>query len=135
MNKKQFILGLLLASVFGGLVALGTYSLLGGKEEYDSIEQRQNSYFAKYVTDTSKIVVPEGLNFIYVINFNIDFSNEFSYSLPNILSSLHQICGLLFLRHFVYIHIDKNFINLVLVSISTQYIVYAVLVNILCSAD
>lgn len=71
MSKSQFILGIILASVFGGLIALGTYKAINKDKvstyvspsygSFDSIPQ--NSGLASYLADTN-VSVPKGLNFV-----------------------------------------------------------------------
>jgi serine protease Do len=71
MSKSQFVLGIILASVFGGLVALGTYKALNKNDNrynssspFDTFDSAQhNSGFANYLAD-SNIAVPKGLNFV-----------------------------------------------------------------------
>ena len=65
MNRKLFILGLLLASVMGGVIALAGFKFFTTPEKvYESFEQKQNVHFSNYLKDTA-IIVPEGLNFIH----------------------------------------------------------------------
>ncbi|MBC7920664.1 MAG: trypsin-like peptidase domain-containing protein [Ferruginibacter sp.] len=64
MNKRQFFLGLLLASVTGGLVAIAGFRYFLYDETDQSFEQKQNVRFSSYLNDSS-VVVPVGLNFIY----------------------------------------------------------------------
>jgi serine protease Do len=65
MNRKIFILGLFLASVLGGVIALAGFKFFTTTEKvYESFEQKQNVHFSNYLKDTA-ITVPEGLNFIY----------------------------------------------------------------------
>ena len=71
MSKSQFILGMILASVFGGLVALGTFKMINKNKvaaysspsfsSFDSIHH--TSGIANYLADTN-ISVPGGLNFV-----------------------------------------------------------------------
>lgn len=65
MSTRQFILGLLLAAVLGGIVVLtGFRYLMPTQKAYESFEQKQNVRFSSYLPD-STFTVPEGLNFIY----------------------------------------------------------------------
>ena len=64
MQKRQFILGMLLSAVIGGLVALLTFKYFLDKESYKSFEQKQNVRFSNNLNDSS-VTVPVGLNFIY----------------------------------------------------------------------
>lgn len=65
MNRRQLMVGLLFASLFGGLVALGGYKLFE-KENPTNIQSPQNSNvkFTNYINDSS-FIVPAGLNFVY----------------------------------------------------------------------
>ena len=59
MKKNQFILSLTLASALGGIIALGSYSLIKeDKKIYQTIEQKPQPTFAK----TSSL--PESINFV-----------------------------------------------------------------------
>jgi len=65
MNRKQLLVGLVLASLFGGIVALGGYKLFEkDKPSYIQTLPNSNVQFSNYLNDTS-FVVPEGLNFVY----------------------------------------------------------------------
>ncbi|MEO9803457.1 MAG: Do family serine endopeptidase [Reichenbachiella sp.] len=66
MDKKQFFLGMIFASLIGGVVALGGYQLIK-EEQPASIIQSSNQpvRFSNYAFDSSAMVVPEGLNFVY----------------------------------------------------------------------
>jgi len=63
MNKRNFIIAIILAAFVGAFAALTTYKVVIPKEEqYNSIQERQNVKLSKY--DLSDVTVPEGLNFI-----------------------------------------------------------------------
>ena len=65
MNKRQFFIGILLASFLGALVALGGFSLFMKQQSPGQpYAQTTNFRFSKYLED-SAVVVPEGLNFVY----------------------------------------------------------------------
>jgi Do/DeqQ family serine protease len=65
MNKKQFYIGLLFASIFGGMVAIAGFKVFEKDDPpYESIGQSQNFHFSNFLEDSS-YVVPEGLNFVY----------------------------------------------------------------------
>ncbi len=65
MSKRQFLIGLIFASLFGGLVALGGYKLMEKEPpNYESVEHSQNVHFSNYLSDSS-FTVPDGLNFEY----------------------------------------------------------------------
>ncbi len=65
MSRNQLIVGLVFASVFGGIVALGGYKLFE-KENPSYIPSPQNSkvQLSSYIEDSS-FIVPAGLNFVY----------------------------------------------------------------------
>ncbi len=67
MGKRQFILGILLASLLGGVIALGGYQIFAEKEEpaFESFEERQKVVLSRFEEGNApKVVVPEGLNFV-----------------------------------------------------------------------
>jgi serine protease Do len=64
MNKRLFILSILLAAFTGALIALIGFKYFIPLAPYESFEQKQNVRFSNYMPDTN-IVVPAGLNFIY----------------------------------------------------------------------
>jgi Do/DeqQ family serine protease len=87
MKIRNLFLALLLSSIFGGLITLGGYKLFLEPKNIQSFEQNQNSVFARYFdNDTSNIVVPEGLNFIYasnivrptVVHIKVTYESRFS---------------------------------------------------------
>ncbi|MDJ1502606.1 trypsin-like peptidase domain-containing protein [Cytophagaceae bacterium BD1B2-1] len=70
MNLRLYIISLFLSSLLGGVVALTGYKMLFPEIENETIEQKQNRFFASPVsnhkTDTSfSVKVPDGLNFVY----------------------------------------------------------------------
>ncbi|NJN24968.1 MAG: Do family serine endopeptidase [Cyclobacteriaceae bacterium] len=65
MNRKQMFIGLLFASLFGGMVALGGYKLFEKEPPATFQSPIDNSFrFSNYLKDSS-FIVPEGLNFVY----------------------------------------------------------------------
>ena len=65
MNRRQLMVGLLFASLFGGIVAIGGYKLFEEeKPSYIENAERRNIHFSSLVDDSS-YVVPEGLNFVH----------------------------------------------------------------------
>jgi len=65
MNKKQIILGMIFASLLGGLVALGGFKLFEKEQpSYESFQTGQNVKFSSYLTDSS-FTIPAGLNFVF----------------------------------------------------------------------
>ncbi|MCC5928976.1 MAG: Do family serine endopeptidase [Cyclobacteriaceae bacterium] len=68
MNTKHFFAGVFFAAILGGLVAIGVYKLTVKEQgvPYQTIEEQQNYRFTtNFLEDTSRFVVPEGLNFVY----------------------------------------------------------------------
>ncbi|MFC4874091.1 Do family serine endopeptidase [Negadavirga shengliensis] len=64
MNKKQFFLGIVLASLIGGLVAILGVSLLQSKQNAaTNFTEKQNTSFVNWLND-DRFVVPEGINFV-----------------------------------------------------------------------
>lgn len=62
MNKRNFIIAIVIASFVGALVALATYQIVVPEEDnYNSIQERQNVKLSNYTIDAS---VPEGINFV-----------------------------------------------------------------------
>lgn len=65
MSKKLFFLGVFLASIFGGLLALGGFRMfLSEKPANKNLESSTNVRVANFLADTS-FTVPDGLNFVY----------------------------------------------------------------------
>ena len=63
MSKKQFFIGILFASVFGGLVSVGTYQLVQGDPDTVIIQQEaQPVHLSKF--NDNPAVVPAELNFV-----------------------------------------------------------------------
>ncbi|MES2732032.1 MAG: trypsin-like peptidase domain-containing protein [Bacteroidota bacterium] len=67
MNKRQFVLGLVLSAILGAIIALAGFKYFFYKEPYESLEQKQHVRFSSYLSDSSA-VVPIGLNFIQAAN-------------------------------------------------------------------
>ena len=65
MNKRFYVLAMLLSSLFGGTVVLAGFLIFGNNRTGESFDTKQNVQFksAHYTPDTS-YHVPEGLNFI-----------------------------------------------------------------------
>ncbi|MDN3668526.1 Do family serine endopeptidase [Echinicola jeungdonensis] len=63
MNKKQFLLSILLASVIGGLVALAGVSLLTPSEKVANFEEKQNTSFVNWLNNDN-FNIPDGINFV-----------------------------------------------------------------------
>lgn len=72
MNLRLYVIGLFLSSLLGGAVTLTGYKMLYPTKENETIEQKQNRFFASPVSnikpDSSAaraVKVPDGLNFVY----------------------------------------------------------------------
>lgn len=66
MDKKQFLFGLLFASLFGGIIAIGGYKLMEPERPLNqNVSEDQNVRFSNYTMDTSQVVIPQGLNFVF----------------------------------------------------------------------
>lgn len=63
MNKKQFFLGVILAALIGGLVALAGASYLSKPSSSTSFTEKQNTSFVNWLSD-DKFTVPDGINFV-----------------------------------------------------------------------
>ena len=64
MNRKQFFLGIVLASLIGGLVAvLGVGLLQTSQDTSTNFTEKQNASLVNWLNDES-FVVPEGINFV-----------------------------------------------------------------------
>ncbi|SMD35073.1 Do/DeqQ family serine protease [Reichenbachiella faecimaris] len=65
MNNRQFFIRMVFASMLGGIVALGGYQLV--KEDQVRVIQAESQpvRFSNYELDSSAMIVPEGLNFVY----------------------------------------------------------------------
>lgn len=65
MNRRQLMVGLLFASLFGGIVALGGYKLFEKENpSYLQSPLNDNVQFSNYLSDSS-FIIPAGLNFVY----------------------------------------------------------------------
>lgn len=69
MSRKHFYLGIILAALIGGLVAIGGFILARENRSLDAdamtvAGERQNVRFSSYI-DPKTFTVPEGLNFVY----------------------------------------------------------------------
>lgn len=63
MNKKQFFLGVILAALIGGLVALAGASYFSQPQSATNFTEKQNTSFVNWLAD-DKFTVPDGLNFV-----------------------------------------------------------------------
>ena len=66
MDKKQFFFGLLFASLLGGIIAIGGYKLMEPERPLNlNSSLDKNVRFSNYTMDTSEVVIPQGLNFVF----------------------------------------------------------------------
>ena len=65
MKEIKNYLFALVFSVFGGLVAVFSYDLIFEDKSVNENANNERIQFANYILDTTNVVVPEGLNFIY----------------------------------------------------------------------
>ncbi|SEJ20844.1 Do/DeqQ family serine protease [Cyclobacterium xiamenense] len=64
MNRKQFFLGMVLASLIGGMVAiLGVSLLQNNQDSSTNFTEKQNTSLVNWLAD-DRFVVPEGINFV-----------------------------------------------------------------------
>ncbi|WP_163381307.1 Do family serine endopeptidase [Cyclobacterium sp. SYSU L10401] len=64
MNRKQFFLGMILASLIGGMVAvLGVSLMQNSQDSSTNFNEKQNTSFVNWLND-DRFVVPEGINFV-----------------------------------------------------------------------
>ncbi|WP_291781056.1 trypsin-like peptidase domain-containing protein [Cecembia sp.] len=63
MNKKQFFLGIILASLIGGIVALAGASYLSKQNSASNFTEKQESSLVNYL-NAEKFTVPDGINFV-----------------------------------------------------------------------
>lgn len=65
MNKKHFIVGVLLASFAGAFVALGLFSFFNSDAQpQESVQTNEQVMFSSLVDTSAAFIVPEGLNFV-----------------------------------------------------------------------
>lgn len=63
MNKRQFFLGMLLASLIGGIVALAGVSYFIQPQEPSSFDEKQKASFVNLLSGEN-FTIPEGINFV-----------------------------------------------------------------------
>jgi serine protease Do len=63
MNKKQFFLGIVLASLIGGVVALAGASYLSKQNSATNFTDKQDASLVNWLSD-DKFVIPDGINFV-----------------------------------------------------------------------
>lgn len=66
MSKRQFLLGVFLSAVFGGMIVLvGVQIVTPDHVEHQSIQERQQVQLTNYDNNNEDYIVPEGLNFVH----------------------------------------------------------------------
>lgn len=66
MKNKNIYFFLVLSSIFGGVVAIGGYTVFVNPENQDVHKGAKNPVnFTNYVFDSTDFIVPKGLNFVY----------------------------------------------------------------------
>lgn len=63
MNRKQFFLGIILASLIGGVVALAGANYLSKQNSATNFTEKQESSFVNWLNN-EKFTVPDGINFV-----------------------------------------------------------------------
>ncbi|MBW3469973.1 Do family serine endopeptidase [Arthrospiribacter ruber] len=63
MNKKQFFLGIILASLIGGIVALAGASYLSKQNSATNFTDKQDASLVNWLSN-DKFTVPDGINFV-----------------------------------------------------------------------
>lgn len=65
MNKTQFFLGITLAALLGGVIAVGIMQYFNSTNPASgNFQNERNVQLSKYLADTS-FIVPDGINFVY----------------------------------------------------------------------
>ncbi|WP_020527847.1 S1C family serine protease [Flexithrix dorotheae] len=69
MDQKKYLMTLVLASVFGGMIALAGFNFFKGEETPESISEKQSVVFSSFAkngknTESTSYAVPDGLNFM-----------------------------------------------------------------------
>ena len=63
-NLKNYLLAIIF-SILGGLTSITGYKYFNDDINSVSVQANDNLKFANYVYDTTDVIVPEGMNFIY----------------------------------------------------------------------
>ncbi|WP_373494304.1 Do family serine endopeptidase [Aquiflexum sp.] len=63
MNKKQFFLGIILASLIGGVVALAGASYLSKQNSATNFADKQDTSLVSWLSN-DKFIIPDGINFV-----------------------------------------------------------------------
>lgn len=65
MDKKQYFIGIIFASLFGGAISLGGYLLFVGDQAIQVTQPvQQQAQFSNYAFDSSRTMAPEGMSFV-----------------------------------------------------------------------
>ena len=71
MSTRKLITAMIFSSLFGGVIAIGGYTLIQSDSQQmlpQQVLQDRSASFTNMVLDTNNYVVPEGLNFVYAAN-------------------------------------------------------------------
>jgi serine protease Do len=71
MNTKKLVFVVLFSSLLGGAMALAGFKFFFEQKQFQNISDSQDKFrLSNFITsaDTSEIIVPEGLNFVYAAN-------------------------------------------------------------------
>jgi len=99
MNKKQFFLGLILASFIGALIAVGGIKLFEeAPVESEAVTVENTSASFTSMVDDANFTVPDGLNFVYaaevttptVVHIQSNFNQEKGSSYGNSMEDLFR---------------------------------------------
>lgn len=86
MSKKQFFLGMLLASLIGGIVAIAGVSFLVQPQNASSFDEKQQASFVNLLSGED-FTVPDGINFVAsaeaVVPAVVHVKSQMSYSGSN----------------------------------------------------
>jgi serine protease Do len=75
MSTRKLITAMIFSSLFGGVIAIGGYTLIQSDSQQmlpQQVLQDRSASFTNMVLDTNNYVVPEGLNFVYAANNSKD---------------------------------------------------------------
>ena len=79
-NLKNYLLAIVF-SVLGGLTSITGYKYFNDDNNSVTIQSNDNLKFANYVYDTTDVIVPEGMNFIYTSKKNYTCSSSYQNNL------------------------------------------------------
>src|SRR5690554_2356054 len=96
MDRKQFFLGIILAALIGGLVALAGASFLAKPDSSTSFTEKQNTSFVNWLSD-DKFTVPDGINFVasaeLVTPAVVHVTSSITLSSPRSVDPLEEFFG------------------------------------------